>query len=209
MTETTATQQAILDSARRHFSEKGFRGASLNQIVKDAGFTKGAFYGYYASKEELFHALVSDTFEGMSRILGSMTAQWQSYPDEERVGQLPEAYLDHLPELVDFFFEHRDDMRLILTRSEGTRYENFLQDFSGRNIARIGEVLERAHLEGCIDPDVFGMVMGSYYSMLAQIVVSDCPREEVYSKMRDVQTVFQHGLLALLDSGNHGGEMHA
>ena len=45
-------QQAALDE----FAEKGFMGASLRQIVKHAGVTTGAFYGYFSSKEALFAA---------------------------------------------------------------------------------------------------------------------------------------------------------
>ena len=33
------------------FLDKGFQGASLRQIVKNAGVTTGAFYGYFSSKE--------------------------------------------------------------------------------------------------------------------------------------------------------------
>ena len=49
-----STLDAILSAAKREFSEKGFQSASLRKIVKDAGVTTGAFYGYYKSKEELF-----------------------------------------------------------------------------------------------------------------------------------------------------------
>ena len=76
MADTTATQQAILASARRHFMEHGFKSASLNRIVADAGFTKGAFYGYYASKEERFDALVAQTSEGLAQVMGNITATW-------------------------------------------------------------------------------------------------------------------------------------
>jgi len=37
--------------------EKGFKDASLRKIVAEAGFTKGAFYGYYPDKAALFEAL--------------------------------------------------------------------------------------------------------------------------------------------------------
>ena len=40
-------QQAALDE----FLEKGFRGASLRQIVKHAGVTTGAFYGYFSRRK--------------------------------------------------------------------------------------------------------------------------------------------------------------
>ena len=47
-------KQAALDE----FSDKGFLGASLRQIVKNAGVTTGAFYGYFSGKEALFASIV-------------------------------------------------------------------------------------------------------------------------------------------------------
>ena len=59
MEETaSATLNHILLAAMEEFSDKGFLGASLRQIVKKAGVTTGAFYGYFSSKEALFAALV-------------------------------------------------------------------------------------------------------------------------------------------------------
>ncbi len=51
--ELSETQQKILNSAKRWFLEKGFKSAPLRKIVSDAGFTLGAFYGYYKNKEEI------------------------------------------------------------------------------------------------------------------------------------------------------------
>ena len=59
MEETaSATLNHILLASMEEFSDKGFLGASLRQIVKKAGVTTGAFYGYFSSKEALFAALV-------------------------------------------------------------------------------------------------------------------------------------------------------
>ena len=55
---SSATLEKIQQAALDEFSEKGFFGASLRQIVKQAGVTTGAFYGYYSSKEALFAAIV-------------------------------------------------------------------------------------------------------------------------------------------------------
>ena len=46
MTEPS-TLKNILDAAKREFLEKGFARASLRKIVRDAGVTTGAFYGYF------------------------------------------------------------------------------------------------------------------------------------------------------------------
>ena len=52
------TLNRIFSAALQEFLEKGYQSASLRNIVKMAGVTTGAFYGYYKSKEELFEALV-------------------------------------------------------------------------------------------------------------------------------------------------------
>ena len=52
------TMVKIQQAALEEFSDKGFLGASLRQIVKNAGVTTGAFYGYFSSKEALFNAIV-------------------------------------------------------------------------------------------------------------------------------------------------------
>jgi AcrR family transcriptional regulator len=48
----------ILDGARRIFLRDGFDGASMNDIVRAAGVSKGTLYVYFPSKEELFAALI-------------------------------------------------------------------------------------------------------------------------------------------------------
>ena len=57
------TLDDILSAAKAEFSEKGFQSASLRRIVKNAGVTTGAFYGYFKSKEELFDALVGEQYD--------------------------------------------------------------------------------------------------------------------------------------------------
>ena len=63
--ERTETQKKILEVGKREFLEKGYQGASMRAVVKEAGFTQGAFYGYYESKEALFDALVSEAADGL------------------------------------------------------------------------------------------------------------------------------------------------
>jgi len=46
-----------MDSAERLFATKGFNGTSMNDIVKSSGFSKGAIYSHFESKERLFLSL--------------------------------------------------------------------------------------------------------------------------------------------------------
>ncbi len=48
----------ILDGAREVFLAKGFDGASMNDVAKAAGVSKGTLYVYFSSKEKLFEHLI-------------------------------------------------------------------------------------------------------------------------------------------------------
>jgi AcrR family transcriptional regulator len=50
-------QDKILNSAEILFSEKGYYATSMDEIVSKSGFSKGAIYSYFTSKEDLFLAL--------------------------------------------------------------------------------------------------------------------------------------------------------
>lgn len=54
------TRRKILESAAQVFSEKGFYGAVVDDIVKASGTSKGAVYFYFESKEQIFLSLVED-----------------------------------------------------------------------------------------------------------------------------------------------------
>jgi AcrR family transcriptional regulator len=53
-----AKRRQIMDGARTVFLSAGFDGASMNDIAREAGVSKGTLYAYFASKDELFEAII-------------------------------------------------------------------------------------------------------------------------------------------------------
>lgn len=53
-----ATRQALLEAAAVVFTRRGLVGASVEEITEEAGFSRGAFYSNFASKDELFLTLI-------------------------------------------------------------------------------------------------------------------------------------------------------
>jgi AcrR family transcriptional regulator len=53
-----ATRQALLEAAAEVFARRGLLGASVEELTEQAGFSRGAFYSNFASKEELFLTLI-------------------------------------------------------------------------------------------------------------------------------------------------------
>jgi AcrR family transcriptional regulator len=54
------TRQRLLDAAERVFLRRGLQGSSVEEIAAEAGFTRGAFYSNFKSKDELFVELLQD-----------------------------------------------------------------------------------------------------------------------------------------------------
>jgi AcrR family transcriptional regulator len=54
----TAKRHQIMEGARRVFLQDGFDGASIGDIVRAAGVSKGTLYAYFPSKEKLFETLI-------------------------------------------------------------------------------------------------------------------------------------------------------
>ena len=84
------TRRELIEAATSVFSERGFHGASVDQIAAEAGYTSGAVYFHFGGKEQLFLAAFEDY--ALTRV-GEVTAVF-----EQAEGELPQrarALADH------------------------------------------------------------------------------------------------------------------
>ena len=57
------TRERLIDAAAQVFARQGFEAASLDEVAAAAGYTKGAVYSNFASKTDLFIALIERRIE--------------------------------------------------------------------------------------------------------------------------------------------------
>ena len=93
-----ARRTLVLDAARSAFVELGLEGASMREIAKRAGYTPGAIYSYFGSKEEMYAALLGESLErlnahvaaacaaavGGDQLASAATAFFEFYRDNPR-----------------------------------------------------------------------------------------------------------------------------
>jgi AcrR family transcriptional regulator len=70
----SAKRRQILEGARKVFLAEGFDGASMGEIAKVAGVSKGTLYVYFDSKESLFAALTTEEKRGLAEVLFKLDA---------------------------------------------------------------------------------------------------------------------------------------
>ncbi len=86
----------ILQSAAALFSQNGYHTTSMDDIVKESGLSKGAIYGYFKSKDDLFLALSDKQLESM---IDNMQDAFS--PEDSAKNKLMKAAEIHFRQIVD------------------------------------------------------------------------------------------------------------
>ena len=124
------TRDNLLKSAKKEFLEKGFMQASLRNICKNAGVTTGALYFFFKDKEDLFASLVQQPIDQLYQLMNS------HYEEESEIPSLEVHTLEDFGEDIDvakqvihFMYHYYDEFQLILTKSQGSRFEKSIDYF--------------------------------------------------------------------------------
>jgi AcrR family transcriptional regulator len=88
---TEATRRKLLNSARRVFAREGFEAARIEDIAARTGFTRGAFYAHFKSKEDVFFALLEQQVKEHVQNIRALLEPCSSV--EERVQAMRDYYL--------------------------------------------------------------------------------------------------------------------
>jgi AcrR family transcriptional regulator len=128
------TRARLVETARRVFLERGFHGASLDDIADNAGYSKGAVYSNFASKADLFLAVLDAHFEERAREYADVTLDGGDLEEVYRAVarfrlQAEEREPRWEPLLLEFwtFAARRNDLREAVVE----RREHFLSLIAG------------------------------------------------------------------------------
>lgn len=133
MKQDKKTRNKLLQSAREEFMEKGYTKASLRNICRKAGVTTGALYFFFKDKSDLFESLTKDTVDAIYQMMllhyqeeSQMAVQGMIYTsDIEDIND----DLDNSQRMIHEMYLHRDDLLLVLTKSQGSSMEGIQEQF--------------------------------------------------------------------------------
>ena len=200
--KSSTTLEKIQDAAMEEFLDKGFLGASLRQIVKNAGVTTGAFYGYFSSKEALFASIVEPHAKAlMSRFMEAQTA-FAELPEAEQAVHMGEESGVYVRWMVDYICQHRRPVKLLLCRAEGTGYEHFVHNMVE---VEVESTLRYMEVLRCLGRDVpelsqslCHIIASGMFSGLFEIVIHDMPREQALRDVEQFRSFYTGGWLKLI-----------
>ena len=200
--KSNATLEKIHEAAMAEFLDKGFQGASLRKIVKNAGVTTGAFYGYFSSKEALFASIVEPHAAAlMGRFMEAQTS-FSELPEQEQPEHMGLESSQCVNWMVDYICDHRESVKLLLCKAEGTSYEHFVHNMVEVEVEytlRYMDVLRRLGREVPeLSQSLCHIIASGMFNGLFEIVVHDMPKEQALRDVEQFRTFYTGGWLKLM-----------
>ena len=200
--KSTVTLKKIQEAAMAEFLDKGFQGASLRQIVKNAGVTTGAFYGYFSSKEALFASIVEPHAAAlMGRFMEAQTS-FAELPEEQQPDHMGEESSKCVHWMVDYICQNREPVKLLLCRAEGTGYESFVHNMVEVEVEytlRYMEVLRRlGRRVPTLSRSLCHIIASGMFNGLFEVVIHDMPYEQALRDVKQLRAFYTAGWLELV-----------
>ena len=199
---TPTTLERIQEAAMTEFLDKGFLGASLRQIVKNAGVTTGAFYGYFSSKEALFASIVEPPAKALMGKFMEAQTSFAELPEEQQPEHMGIESSDCVHWMVNYICQHREPVKLLLTRAEGTSYEHFVHNMVEVEVEytlQYMEVLRRLGRDiPVLDKSLCHIIASGMFNGIFEIVIHDMPRKQALQDVDHLRDFYTAGWLKLM-----------
>ena len=199
--DKTLSHEKVKKAIRDEFLEKGYEDASIRSIGARAGMTSAGLYRHYDDKEAMFNAMVEPLVESIKAWTVRHTGRKYELvdcgtPKEELFG---ETFIDLIREVI---LPRRDEFILLMTRSRGTKYENFVHDYVESNQREFLEAIRFMKDKGYpvidISEEELHMLLSAYLTACFEPIIHDFDNDKIDSFLNTVQEFFMPGWLRIM-----------
>lgn len=190
------TKIGLLRAAETCFVEHGLEGTKVEDITARAGIAKGAFYSYFESKEECWRQIV-DAF--LVRLSEACDAPVSNRDRHRPFAERHRESLAHEVSLLEFCWENRGMLGMLLNGSGGVAYAHLLDEFAARSAKSseqfIREQMDEGLFRADIDPTLVASLVSGAYDRLVRQLIREDKRPDIEALARDTKDLFERGLL--------------
>lgn len=193
------THEKILASAKTHFMEYGYDRTNLRDLCKNAEITTGAFYRHFDDKQALFTELVKPALEifpylmqdGVNRSdiankKGDMQSIWNTSED---------VYKNYMI----LFYDNFDAFKLILCYANGSKHENFFDEFidaiTDETLAFTKSIYEEKGISNLPDKDELHILLTALWRCILEPIMHDFSREKALSFCATINRIFNFKMM--------------
>jgi AcrR family transcriptional regulator len=189
-------REAFVAAAAEAIAELGYAATSMAYVAKRAGSSVGNLYKYFPSKDVLFRAVVPPQL--VAELQRRTRARMRAMGEAKDVRELGAGARYHAlaGDLLDYCFQHRAAVVIVLARAEGTPYASFTADFVEKMASWALQYGQRAYGRLGATPEL-GWVLRKAYESFVSAVADALRRFPDEPRARDV--------IALLTAQHQGG----
>ena len=191
--DKTESHERIQKVAKEEFLKKGFENVSMREISKKAGLTPSALYRHYPSKEAMFNSLVDPFVADM--LDRTKQHEQNAYRNFDRTVSADAMVGDNAVQMFkSLFAEHRDELKLILCCSHGTKYENFIHEMIWMESEETMKAFEHIREKGVpvkpITVDEIHVLLSAYITAVLEPIAHDWPTDKALQCLDLVEEFF-------------------
>lgn len=174
-----ATRERLLDAARVVLASEGIQGASVEHICDQAGFTRGAFYSNFSSKDELLLALCERVSEDMFDKLRTAAdpSAFAGLDAGEAIGVVFDRFLMLQPPDREWFLVQGEfELRSVRDDAVGRQFRAVWSEVKQEVQELMVTILEKLGLRLTIEShDAAVILMGTYDMALRESLIENRP----------------------------------
>ncbi len=189
----------IMAAAREEFLEYGFEKASMRGIADRCGLTAAGIYRHCRDKEDLFCQLVMPAEEKLKKWAAEHMLRYEEPIRKGRKIRWQDSNIDMMRQVV---YPDMEDFHLLIAKSKGSRYENFLHDMTEQSQDKFLSYLEELRVSGIRAPDIspqqLHLLLTAYITALFEPVVHNYSYEEAIDALEVLEKFFLPGWKKLM-----------
>ena len=192
--DKTANHIRLMTAARQEFLDYGFEKASMRSIGERCGLTAAGIYRHCRDKENLFEQLVMPCVQRIDEWLAAHVARYVDMVQNGHSVTWRDSEIDMMREIV---YPNMRDYQLLLSKSQGTKYENWLHDLTQRHQQELMNYFPMLRKEGYavrdINPKELHLLLTAYTTALFEPVIHNYTQEEALRCLETVEAFFLPG----------------
>ncbi len=197
--DKTISHIKIMTAAKAEFLEMGFEKASMRRIGERCQMTAAAIYRHCRDKEDLFYQLVSPAEEKLMNWAYAHMQRYEEPVKKRRKMVWQDSFIDMMREVI---YPDMEDYHLLIAKSKGSKYENFLHGMTEMAQDKFLAYLEELRASGISAPEMTAqqlhLLLTAYLTALFEPVVHNYPRKEAEEALVTLEKFFLPGWKKLM-----------
>ena len=193
--DKTESHERIIAAAKAEFLEYGFENASMRRIAANADITVSGLYKHFPSKEEMFAHLVQPVLDSFNTLYHQKEQEEQNAIEE--IGAAAAFLNEDAVYTMGFIYDNFDEFKLLVCRSQGTRYEDYAHTLAEMEEESSLKYIEALRTRGDCVPEFdrreFNLLVSSNVEAVLQPIRHDFSWEEAMHYAKTINEFFSRG----------------